>query len=293
MSYIYNVEPPVKIHQPLEHHFVPFRRSLISCYRYGHGKEIVICFHGYGERADHYRIFENADAGDFSFYCLDLPHHGRTIWKEGNVILPDDLVHIRKAIVDKHLSEMNDPSLTGAHTLMGYSLGGRVALRLFQSDPGIVKRLVLLATDGLKFNFWYSFCTQTILGNRLFHFTMHHSTWLFRVLKFVRKTKLVNKSLLKFITDYVEHPNSRRLIYHRWTTLRRMHPSRSAVKRRIRHNHTITRLLYGKFDRIMRPVTGRRFARSVHPFGKVSELNCGHQLLLPKNTPFILQALRD
>ncbi|MET0635496.1 MAG: alpha/beta hydrolase [Chitinophagaceae bacterium] len=253
----------------------------------------MICFHGYGELGDHFRLLDRNEASDFSFYCIDLPHHGRTIWKEENAFLIEDLLEIRQAVVEKHLLEFAHLGLSGKYSLIGYSLGGRVALRLFQADPKKVERLILLAPDGLNFSFWYWFATSTKLGNRIFHYTMHHSLWFLKFLRQVKKLKLVNKSRVKFITDYVEHPNSRRLIYHRWRTLRRLHPSGAAIRRKIRENQTATRLLHGRFDRIIKPATGRSFIRSISPHGTFTELPCGHQVLLAKNAESILKALVD
>lgn len=254
---------------------------------------MVICFHGYGELGDHFRILDQEDLSPYSLYCIDLPHHGRTVWKDGNAFLRDDLLQVRQLVTSHHQREFAASGHDGRYALMGYSLGGRVAMRLFQSDPSRVHRLVLLAPDGLSSSFWYWFCTSTILGNKIFHYSMHRSLWFLKFLRQLKKTKLINKNKLKFITDYVEHPNSRRLVYHRWRTLRKLVPSASSVKSRLREHHVPTRVLFGKFDRIIKPSTGKSFARAVRSNGAYTELNCGHQLLLPKNAEAIIKALGD
>src|SRR5438477_13115821 len=87
-------------------------------------------------------------------------------------------------------------------TLMGFSLGGRMALALYEKMSPSVERLVLLAPDGLKVNFWYWLSTQTWIGNRLFLFTMNHPSWFFSFLKGLNKLKLVNVSIFKFVNYY-------------------------------------------------------------------------------------------
>jgi hypothetical protein len=45
--------------------------------------------------------------------------------------------------------------------------------------PEQIEKLVLLAPDGLKVNFWYWLATQTWLGKNSFCFTMKHPGWFF------------------------------------------------------------------------------------------------------------------
>jgi pimeloyl-ACP methyl ester carboxylesterase len=52
-------------------------------------------------------------------------------------------------------------NLPAQYLLMGFSLDGRIALSVLELMPAGVSRLVLLAPDGLKINFWYWLSTQT------------------------------------------------------------------------------------------------------------------------------------
>ena len=72
--------------------------------------------------------------------------------------------------------------------VLGFSLGGRIALSLYQAQPENVEKLILLAPDGLIVNFWYWFSTQTWIGNNIFSFSMKYPGWFFAFLKMVNKT---------------------------------------------------------------------------------------------------------
>ena len=95
---------------------------------------------------------------------IDLPFHGQTVWNEGLLLQPAELLEIMNRIIPPE-----KPIL-----LMGYSMGGRVCLQLLASFPDRFYQLVLMAPDGLHKNPWQRLSTQTWIGNRLFAFSMRH-----------------------------------------------------------------------------------------------------------------------
>src|SRR5215831_6094071 len=141
--------------------------------RFGHGPKFAFCFHGYGEDAGSFQFLEKYAGAQYSFFALDLPFHGLTDWKDGYNCTSDDIRKIIFEIVAQNTPHVEEVRLT----LIGFSLGGRVALALYEKIPSRVERLVLLASDGLKVNFWYWLATQNWAGNKLFAFTMKHPGW--------------------------------------------------------------------------------------------------------------------
>jgi pimeloyl-ACP methyl ester carboxylesterase len=174
---------------------------------------------------------------------------------------------------------------------MGFSLGGRVALSLYEMMPGQVEKIILLAPDGLKLNFWYWLSTQTWIGNKLFALTMKKPQWFFGLLKALNKLRLVNSSIFKFVNHYIGDPEVRKLLYDRWTTLRKLKPDLAHIKSSIRNNKTPVRLVYGKHDRIILPVRGEKFRAGIDEFCSLSVIHSGHQVLHEKHVKEILPAL--
>jgi pimeloyl-ACP methyl ester carboxylesterase len=176
-------------------------------------------------------------------------------------------------------------------SLLGFSLGGRIALSLYQAQPETVEKLVLLAPDGLKVNFWYWLSTQTWAGNKLFAFSMKHPGWFFVFIKLMNKTGLVNSSIFKFVNFYIGNTEARRLLYQRWTGLRKLKPNLPRVKTFIREYKTPTRLVYGKYDRIILPVRGEKFQKGIEEFCTIAIINSGHQVVHENHAGGILAAL--
>ena len=174
---------------------------------------------------------------------------------------------------------------------MGFSLGGRVALSLYQTMPKKIEKIILLAPDGLKVNSWYWLATQTWLGNKFFAFTMKKPHWFFGLLNLLNKVKLINASIFKFVKYYIGDAEVRRLLYARWTTLRKIKPDLQKIKDLISKNKTPVRLVYGKHDRIILSSVGEKFRKGIEEHCTMTVIHSGHQVLHEKHIEEILPAL--
>jgi len=266
-----------------------YKNSTVNYLRFGSGPKTAICFHGYGEEASSFDFFGKYAGDQYSFYSIDLPFHGKTEWNEGLDFSHKDLLQIVEEILEQN--NVKRQTLNVKLTLMGFSLGGRIALSLYQAIPGRIERLVLLAPDGLKVNFWYWLATQTWLGNKFFSFTMKHPRWFFGFLKVLNKLKLVNASIFKFVNFYIGDKEVRRLLYARWTTLRNLRPNRKKIKVAVKENETKLRLVYGKHDRIILSSVGEKFRKGIEDHCILSVIHSGHQVLHEKHVKEILPAL--
>ncbi|HMK26989.1 MAG TPA: alpha/beta hydrolase [Chitinophagaceae bacterium] len=266
-----------------------FRNSTIGYCRFGSGPRPAFCFHGFGEDACSFNFFGKYAGDQYTFYAIDLPFHGKTDWKDGLTFTPSDLLQIVEEVLQQNNYKLQTTNYK--FTLLGFSLGGRIALSLFQLMPGKVEKLVLLAPDGLKINFWYWLSTQTWAGNKFFHFTMKHPGWFFGFLKLMNKLKLVNSSVFKFVDYYIGDAEVRRLLYARWTCLRKFRPEVKRIKSLIREKNCKVRLIYGEHDRIILSSVGERFRKGIEEQCLLSVIHSGHQVLHEKHISEILPAL--
>jgi len=273
----------------MEHRLLSYKNSKVSYYRFGSGPKQVVCFHGYGEEARLYNFLEKYGCEQFTFYSIDLPFHGQTKWNEGLNFSPTDLHQIVRTI----LLEANETRKTRNEklVLMGFSLGGRIALSFYQAQPESVEKIILLAPDGLIVNFWYWFSTQTWIGNKIFSFSMKYPGWFFAFLTLLNKLGLVNASVFKFVNYYIGNKEARQILYQRWTGLRKLKPNLQRIKNLIRQQQTQTRLVYGKYDRIILPVRGEKFQKGIEEFCTVTVIASGHQVLHENHVDGILTAL--
>jgi pimeloyl-ACP methyl ester carboxylesterase len=261
--------------------FISFRSSQVHYSYGGNGNKVLLCLHGYGETENTFHFLEKKLAAGYLLIAIDMPWHGKTQWKEENDFTIADLLQI----IDDILAAQDAAS---SHlTLLGFSMGGRMSLSILQAIPQRIHKMILLAPDGLKVNFWYCLATQTYIGNRLFGFTMKHPAWLFSLIRLGNKLKLLNRSVYNFANHYVHDKTIRRQLYLRWTGFRKIKPDLDIVKKNIQQHKIQVHLVYGAFDRIIRHERGTKFSKGIEKYCKLIIIQSGHQLLLEKNAALI------
>lgn len=267
----------------MERKQIIYKNSRISYLVFGVGTSPVACFPGYGETGDSFAFLGGQGGKDYRFYAFDLPFHGQTQWNEDHDFTPGDL---------QEIVAMTIPG-PARLILMGFSLGGRIALGYFQANPEKIEKLVLLAPDGLKLNFWYWLATQSFIGNRLFRFTMKNPSWFFAFLKGLNKLGLVNTSIFKFVNYYIGDKIVREQLYQRWMGLRKIRPNIRKIKQQINLHATPVRIIYGKHDKIILPARGEKFRKGIEKHCSITILESGHQLLQEKHANQIMDKIDD
>ncbi|MBX9779610.1 MAG: alpha/beta hydrolase [Chitinophagaceae bacterium] len=256
----------------MESFFIPYQDSSFHAIKYGKGQDIILCFHGYGEEAGTYWIFEELLGDRYSLIAIDMPFHGKTDWRGPLLFTVHALIEIINRILGSPYNQF---------ILMGYSMGGRVAFCLLEAIPERVKKLVLVAPDGLHKNPWQRFSTQTYIGNRLFKFTMANPGWLFGLMKTAFALRLLNPSIEKFIRYYLDEEQQRLMLYKRWTTMRNFRPSISRLQQVFMKKQIPLHIFFGKYDRVIVAKRGYTFAKKL-PSVYIREIEAGHQLLHQK-----------
>ncbi|HXL56280.1 MAG TPA: alpha/beta hydrolase [Chitinophagaceae bacterium] len=261
----------------MQQHIITYKKSFINVLLFGTGPKWLICLHGYGENGYSFRVFEKTLGNEYTLVAIDLPFHGETEWNEGLLMTPNDLMNILNMIIQQNKKVKDKPS---KFSVLAFSLGGRVALHMLQSTPAEIEKMVLIAPDGLHKNFWYWLGTQTLLGNKLFAYTMKRPYWFFKLTQLAYKIRLLNKSIIRFVHYYLDDEKERSLLYQRWTTMRRFKPNLNAIAGTINNYQIPVRFLFGSYDRIILSKRSNFFKTSKHV--KIRIINAGHQLLKEK-----------
>ena len=256
----------------VESHYLSFRSTIIHYTRCGQGSDWLFCFHGYGEDAASFSIFHKLLADQYTLIAIDLPFHGKTDWQEGLLLEPADLIFIINQI----------KTASQPISLIGYSMGGRVALQLLQLIPEQITQLLLVAPDGLHKNKWQWFSTRTFIGKRLFAYAIKNPEWLLTIVDLAGKMSLYDKNLLKFIHYYLDEEGQREILFRRWTTMRKFRPVKDLLKKNIQAYQISVNLLFGKYDKVILTKHGRAFNNHLEKYIKVIEIDAGHQLMKEK-----------
>lgn len=262
--------------------FIEYEGSKLHYNRFGVGNQWLFCFHGYGEEGEKFLLLKDLWQ-THTIIAFDMPFHGKTNWTGPLLLEPAVLMTMIQLIAPAGKSI----------ELMGYSMGGRVCLRLLEMYPQQISHLILVAPDGLHKNPWQKFSTQTWAGNILFRFTMRYPGWMFVMMALTTRLGLFNKSISRFAHHYLDDAEEREKLYKRWTTMRKFRPSLKRLKKIIATHGVKVHLLFGKYDRVILSKHGFRLQRGLEHLITVEELEAGHHLLQEKYKLSLLKMITD
>src|SRR5258708_7224352 len=140
--------------------FIEYHGSKLFYYKYGVGQKAILLFHGFGQDHTAFNSWIEVLKGDYMVYSFDLFFHGDSVWTSSDPVEKADWKEIielflrKEKIVEFELSDC--------------SMGGKFVLSPLESFPDRIKKIALIAPDGIKVNFWYRLATYPFLMRALF-----------------------------------------------------------------------------------------------------------------------------
>lgn len=243
--------------------------------RFGNAPDLAIAFHGFGREAADFKGFQAAFGRMRSVVAVNLFAHANSRLPRfravTNSITPDEWKDVFEAFLD-HL---------GVETvvLVGYSIGGRVALCTFDWMPDRVSGLLLMAPDGMKTNRLADFSTSTWAGKVLQQSVMRWPGLLLASANAAHRFKLIDRKLHRFVNVHMGTEASRMQVYAVWHIYRFFRPNRQRIVQRIQESQKPFLMLFGRTDSVISAALGQRFASRLGNDNALVVLDVGHQLM--------------
>ena len=246
----------------------------IEYFVYGTGKKILFAFHGFNNHAEDFKVLENFFGNDYTIVAVNLFFHGDShaqnhLVEKGFSV--DDLKNLFDELASLFPAEK--------YTLIGYSLGGRIVLKLLEIYPEKLEKIILLAPDGIRISIVYRLLTQTSLGRILLKRVIDNPSIFFVLARILRKSGLVGEKRYHFTLENFDSKTKRWKVYLVWMTLRKIISKKSGVKNIIRKHNIPMHLFFGKHDRIIPPSIGIKFQKGMEEYISLTVLESGHHLL--------------
>lgn len=248
--------------------FIPVRKNKIHVYQYGNGHHLIIAFHGFGESGKSFARFEPLLGPGMTLYAPDLPLHGATAWKEKHMDVPD---------LEQMIRLLLERAGATSFSLIGYSMGGKIALSSLAAFIGQLRCLILAAPDGLKPNPYYTFVTRNGLGKLLFRYVTAHPAAFQFLLRCGIRFSLMNESIYKFVKQHMQDEKIRKQVFDVWNCLQKLDPDMVKVSALIRQHQLPVEMYFGRYDRIIPPKIGDPY--KALPSVQVKITEGGHQLI--------------
>ncbi|MEN9638234.1 MAG: hypothetical protein RLZZ262_102 [Bacteroidota bacterium] len=253
-----------------------FTYQQLSLYHleWGTGNDVILCFHGFGRTSADFELFTPLLQTNQRIIAINLLAHGASQFDVSrayiNALQPKEWLDCLKAFLD-------EKGVQKFH-LMGYSMGGRVALCTWEWMPERVKSAILLAPDGLKKSLLYQFASGTRIGRAIYRSCIENPNWLFSIANQLHRLKILHPKLFRFLHVHLDTRSKRQQVYDAWLAYRAFFPNLARLGQ-IHSIHSIpVFLLFGKNDSIIRPDLATRLTSRFKTPVKIIILPSGHRL---------------
>lgn len=239
----------------------------------GNGDNILVAFHGYGQS---HLVFEHLAElmnESHSIWCIDLAFHGEnTAINQGFQFDKEYVSELIKTII---LS--TGKSQVG---LLGYSIGGRIALSVASLVPDRISEIFLFAPDGLPVSKAYFFLTHTWLGTALFQRFVNRAGFAIFLVKLGKEIKLLSSKLAGYYLFEIDTIEKRRQLFLTWISYKQALPNKKNLSNWNKKGE-VTCVL-GMHDGVIPLNKTQKGLKEIFPDSRVIVLEAGHNLLSEK-----------
>ncbi|MCS7018831.1 MAG: alpha/beta hydrolase [Cytophagales bacterium] len=248
-------------------------KPYLHCHQFGSGGQVLIAFHGFGQDGTFFAPLQQA-MPQYTIYAIDLFFHGKSHWADPTMRLTKNVWRelLNNFLATHHISEFD---------LMGFSMGGRIALVTYELFAAQINRLWLLAPDGIKSNAWYRVATRNCFLQGLFRYVTAEDKNLFHYgVQVLEKHQLLHPTLAKIAQQQMRTPALRRRVYNTWMLYRYLEPHLSKIAGLVRQYRPQVHIITGEYDRVIRPQYMQKLTRLLGDLCTHQTFACGHQGLL-------------
>lgn len=234
-----------------------FTHGTTLAYRtFGHGPLVLIALHGFGRTGEDFHVLEQPLGDRCTIHAFDLHFHGHSPGypeRADAPFQPAELAGFFCAFLDSIGQERA--------ALLGYSLGGRIALCLLERMPERFSQAFLAAPDGLKPRPWYRGLAASRFGRWAYKRFVRHPQRVHFVMDALHALRLMNDRMHRFLKGQTDSRAKRQLVHDVWLSYRMVEPDLARVAANIKAQGIRTDLFFGRHDRVIPPRLGRNLAR--------------------------------
>lgn len=224
-------------------HLFDFNGNQIAYRKFGYGPATLLAFHGFGQSSQIYWSIERRLGRQFTIFALDLFFHGSSRYTGSQLLTKTDWSELLTAFLNEQR--------IARFSVMGFSLGGRFALVTAENFASRLDQLILIAPDGITYNFWYSLATGSSPGRRFFRYMLEHLFVLNRLGYILIRFGLLDQSIIRFVDARLNSPHHREQIYQTWTHFRHIRPDLACISKDLNTYPIRTHFFTGAFDQLV------------------------------------------
>jgi pimeloyl-ACP methyl ester carboxylesterase len=237
----------------------------------GTGSQCLLAFHGYGRDASDFTPLQASLGKKYRIISIHLfGHQGSTVDQE----LVESGIKINEfgEMLGRFLRDLE----INRFSLMGYSLGGKIAMVCTELFSERIDEVLLFAPDGFNRNPFYRFISQSRPGFYLYEKT---GKTFFRFLSWIQKSSAVRSKLISFVHHHLETDEKRAFVLEIWKTYRHFRPNLKKIRQILQKNSVRMVIFSGIHDAIIRKRDIEKFVRKTKGRCTFVKISSGHRIL--------------
>jgi pimeloyl-ACP methyl ester carboxylesterase len=270
----------------LLNHFISYKGFHWEYETFGKGEEILLAFHGFGNQSSDFKVFEASLGHKFRIISFNLPYHGNSYLDEnvaGKTMSKNELRNL--------FTEFIHQQRIKKFSLMGYSLGGKIALQLLEFFPDQVASIFLFAPDGIRNNWSNGFVTRNRFGKKIYQRIIDDPSRFLRFVKMLKSMNLVHEKLSEFLHNSLSSREKRQQVWDVWMCFRDIKPGISKIQQIINQHNIDIHLFFGMYDQIIPPAIGKVFVRKIKKPDVLHVVEMGHIMVREKMNKYLAKIL--
>lgn len=234
----------------------------------GQKKQWLVAFYGYGQsEAVYEKLYEK----------IEKTHNLLVIHNP----MQDYHTDLQADDLKKYLEALFQELDVKTFHSVSYSMGSRLNLYLPQFFGKSLSKIIIIAPDGITFNFWNRVAISTPWGRRIFKYFVENGTVYMKALLFFYKIGVVNKSMYAFSKWNMRDDIRRKNVYNAWMNMRFLRPDLKKINRHIEANGIKLISYFGKKDLVI-PLSVQKRCVRFFPNQKHVLIESDHNILNEK-----------
>lgn len=265
-------------------HQVKVQDKILTYKKTGKGLKPLLLFHGFGQNHQAFDSLIESLAETYTLYSFDIFFHGESHWPGEQTLEKETWALFMNQLFQENQIER--------FSLLGFSMGAKFSLATVELFPERVDRLVLIAPDGIRINFWYRLATDTALVRRFFKGMILKPRRLLRLTKFSRSLKLVDNGLLVTAEYQMNTQQRRERVYYSWVVFRKLKFRMKKIAQLIEQYNIKPLVIVGRFDKIIPPKRMRPLMHQL-PAHVFHLIQSGHNQLIENSKSLVVSFLNE
>lgn len=225
----------------------------------------------------------NSLGSRYTIYSFDFAYHGRTAWSEQHGFTKSEFLKMLDTfMLQHHFKKIS---------LLGFSMGGRVALSVIPDLAEKLDDVILIAPDGIEERIYYRSFMAGKSGEAVFREVLKHPKLLIAAADAFSKIGLTKKYVAEYMKNYWADERKRDKLFNVWLSMRTYRARLQKIRIATEQHPLRIFMLWGNHDKMIPSRMAHQFKKEV-PLCKLKMVEGGHFIVNEKLNPVIDELLQ-